>query len=122
MRERSGAPGKAVGLNPSTTILRVAESHPEALMEITPPTLRLFNIDSSGNLKIIELFSATRRKFGEVLLRADLAVPKPMDFSLLLGLRLPGQFLHIEGQTLQRIDTGTSAHVALFQFSSVCGG
>ncbi len=69
-----------------------------------------------------ELFSATRRKFGEVLLRAALAVPKPMDFSLLLGLRLPGQFLQIEGPTLQRIDTGTSAHVALFQFSSVCCG
>lgn len=67
-----------------------------------------------------ELFSATRRKFGEVLRRADLAVPKPMDFSLMLGLRLPGKFLHIEGQMLQRIDTGTSAHVALFQFSSVC--
>jgi hypothetical protein len=66
--------------------------------------------------------SATRRKFGAVLLRADLAVPKPMDFSLLLALRLPGQFLNIEGQTLQRIDTGTSEHVALFQFSSVCGG
>jgi hypothetical protein len=69
-----------------------------------------------------ELFSATRRKFGEVLIRADLAVPKPMDISLLLGLRLPGQFLNIEGQTLQRIDTGTTAHVALFQFSSVCRG
>ena len=69
-----------------------------------------------------ELFSATRRKFGEVLLRADLAVPKPMDFRLLLALRMPGQFLHIEGQTLQRIDTGTSAQMVLFQFSSVCGG
>ena len=67
-----------------------------------------------------ELFSSTRRKFGEVLFRADLAVPKPMDFSLLLRLRLPGQFLHIRGQTLQRIATGTSAPVALFQFSSVC--
>jgi hypothetical protein len=67
-----------------------------------------------------ELFSATRRKFGEVLLRADLAVPKPMDFSLLLALRLPGQFLHIEDQTLQRIDTETAAHIALFQFSALC--
>ncbi len=45
-----------------------------------------------------------------------------MDFSLLLALRLPGQFLNLEGQTLQRIDTGTSEHVALFQFPSVCGG
>ena len=69
-----------------------------------------------GWVSPLELFSATRRKFGEVLLRVDLAVPK------LLGLRLPGQFLHIEGQTLQRIDTATSAHVALFRFSSVCGG
>jgi hypothetical protein len=40
-----------------------------------------------------------------------------MDFSLLLGLRLPGQFLHIEGQALQRIDTRTPVHVVLFQFS-----
>jgi hypothetical protein len=37
-----------------------------------------------------ELFSATRRKFREVLLSVGQAVPKPMDFSLLLALRLPG--------------------------------
>jgi hypothetical protein len=61
-------------------------------------------------------------KAARILWRGNLAVSNPMDFSLLLGLRLPGQFLCIEGQTLQRIDTGTSAHVALFQFSSVCCG
>ena len=48
-----------------------------------------------------------------------------MDFSLLLALRLPGQFLQLKGQTLQRIDTGTFAHVALFssrQFGDWFGG
>ena len=61
-------------------------------------------------------FPLTGGKFEEVLLRSDPAVPNPMmDFSLLLGLRLPGQFLHIEGQALQRIATGTSAPVALFR-------
>lgn len=69
-----------------------------------------------------KLFSATRRKFGEVLLRVDLAVPKPMYFSLLLALRLLGQFLHIEGQTLQLVDSSTSAHIALFQLPPVCCG
>jgi hypothetical protein len=43
-----------------------------------------------GSVSLLELFSATRRKFGEVLLRVDLAVPKPMDFSLLLGASLAG--------------------------------
>ena len=61
-------------------------------------------------------FPLTGGKFEEVLLRSDPAVPKPMvDFSLLLGLRLPGQLLHIRCQTLQRIATGTSAPVALFR-------
>jgi hypothetical protein len=74
------------------------------------------------SVSLLELFSPTRRKLAEVLLRADLAVPKPMDLGLSLGLRLPGQFLHIVGQTLQRIDTRPPAHVALFQFPAVCSG
>jgi hypothetical protein len=75
-----------------------------------------------GSVSLLELFSATRRKFGEVLLRAVSAVLKPMDFSLLLGLRLQGQFLHIVGQTLQSIDTKPPVHIALFQFPAVCSG
>jgi hypothetical protein len=64
-----------------------------------------------------ELFSATRRKFGEVLLRADQIVAKPMTFDLLLAMRLPGQFLRIENNQLECIETGTDSHVSLFQFS-----
>jgi len=66
-----------------------AETGPDALEKARLILLEWFwMVEASAP----ELFSATRRKFGEVLLRADLAVPKPMDFSLLLALRLPRQF------------------------------
>jgi len=37
-----------------------------------------------------ELFASSRRKFGEVLLSAQLPVPKPLNISLLLAARVPG--------------------------------
>jgi len=47
---------------------------------------------------------------GSPLSRPDqIHLDKPMDFSLLLALGLLGRFLHLKGQTLQWIDTGTSA-------------
>jgi len=44
-----------------------------------------------------ELFSASRRKFGEVIISAIAPMPKPLDASLLLAARLPGVVLFDEG-------------------------
>jgi hypothetical protein len=67
-----------------------------------------------------ELFSATRRKFGEVILRADISIPKPLDFSLLLAIRLPGEIIQIDGTKIKYLDTETSSHTQLFHLPSLC--
>ncbi|WPJ94393.1 hypothetical protein SH580_13215 [Coraliomargarita algicola] len=63
-----------------------------------------------------ELFSATRRKFGEILIRSDVAEPKPLNWSLYILTRLPGQILRIKGTGLDFCSCGTGGHVGLFQF------
>jgi hypothetical protein len=62
-----------------------------------------------------ELFSATRRKFGEVLLRADISIPSPLDFSLLLAFRLPGHVIQLQGGSIKYLDSEASSHTQLFQ-------
>lgn len=63
-----------------------------------------------------ELFSASRRKFGEILIRSDLEFPKPLDFSLIILARLPGQILTLESKLLNTRPAGTDSHVELFSY------
>ena len=60
-----------------------------------------------------ELFSPSSPKIRKGLFRVNLTVLRPMDFSPLLSLLPPWQFLNIEGQTLQRVNTGTFEPVSL---------
>jgi hypothetical protein len=61
-----------------------------------------------------ELFASSRRKFGEVLLVANQAVPRPLDASLLIAARLPGMYVINQGQSLDVRRTGLQGHSALF--------
>lgn len=62
-----------------------------------------------------ELFSATRRKFGEILLRSDVEAPKHLDWSLFLLARLPGGVVRLTpGVEVQ--PCGTIGHIELFQY------
>lgn len=64
-----------------------------------------------------ELFSASRRKFGEVLLNAETRSTDAAGQDLWLAARLPGTIL-LRGKTgFQAINSGTSSHVPLYQFS-----
>lgn len=63
-----------------------------------------------------ELFSASRRKFGEILIRSDVESPKPLDFSLFVLTRLPGQLLTLESNLLNTRPAGTHSHVELFSY------
>jgi len=69
-------------------------------------------------VSVPEMFSATRRKFGEVLIRSDVAEPNPLDWSLFLLARLPGHILRLKAGDLAFLMSGTSGHVELFQFRS----
>lgn len=63
-----------------------------------------------------ELFSATRRKFGEILIASDVTEPKPLNWSLYLLARLPGQILRLKEGALDICSSGTGGHVGLFQY------
>lgn len=75
---------------------------------------RLWVVEASAP----ELFPSSRRKFGEVLLSAHLPLPKPLDFSLLLGARLPGSFLLTAGGSLETIPVSLTGHSPLFDSDS----
>ena len=61
-----------------------------------------------------ELFASSRRKFGEILLSAQLPVPKPLNLSLLLAARVPGLVM-IQQQNNVPIDqTQLQGHTGLF--------
>jgi hypothetical protein len=61
-----------------------------------------------------ELFASSRRKFGEVLLSAQLPVSKPLNLSLLLAARVPGLVM-IRQQDKVPIDrTNLQGHTDLF--------
>lgn len=63
-----------------------------------------------------ELFPASRHKFGEILLRSDIALPEPLDTTLLCACRLPGLIvIQHEDQTLSTLDSGVQSHVPLYQ-------
>ena len=61
-----------------------------------------------------ELFSVSRRKFGEVLLVANKPLPKPLNPSVLLAARLPGFALLGESLAVER--TKLTGHTPLFGF------
>lgn len=62
-----------------------------------------------------ELFSASRRKFGEIIIRSDLPTPKHLDWSLFLLARLPGEVLRLQSGRLDTQPCGTAGHVGLFE-------
>jgi hypothetical protein len=61
-----------------------------------------------------ELFASSRRKFGEVLLSANLALPRPLDISLLIAARLPGICLITQGVSIVTQATALRGHSELF--------
>lgn len=65
-----------------------------------------------------ELFAASRRKFGEIIVAAQTAMPKPLDFSLLLAARLPGFVLLRQSGEMPTEQTQLKGHTDLF---SLCG-
>lgn len=65
-----------------------------------------------------ELFSASRRKFGEVLLSAQKASTDPEGQDLWLAARLSGTILIRDKNGFQAIDSRVKSHVQLFQFSA----
>ncbi len=64
-----------------------------------------------------ELFSSSRRKFGEVLVSAQTALPKPLDLTLLLGARLPGVVLLRQQGTVAVEPTQLGSHTGLFSLT-----
>ena len=64
-----------------------------------------------------ELFPTTRRKFGEVLIAADKAIPTPLNYDLLVAYRLPGIMLWIEGGNFVSRNTALDGHCKLFSYA-----
>ncbi|MEW6305023.1 MAG: hypothetical protein AB1705_16225 [Verrucomicrobiota bacterium] len=63
-----------------------------------------------------ELFSASRRKFGEILLSATAPLPKRLDLSLFLAARLPGLLLLNNGRVVVA-QSQLQGHTALFSLT-----
>jgi len=63
-----------------------------------------------------ELFSATRRKFGEILIQSDAAAPKPLDWSLFILARLPALIVRLQDGGVEFSASGTGGHIGLFQY------
>ena len=61
-----------------------------------------------------ELFATSRRKFGEILLSAQLPVPKPLNLSLLLAARVPGLVMIRQQNNVPIDQTQLQGHTSLF--------
>ena len=61
-----------------------------------------------------ELFSSSRRKFGEVLISAQAQAPTPLDLSLMLAARLPGMAIIRQGNDVPIDKTQLQGHTPLF--------
>ncbi len=61
-----------------------------------------------------ELFDASRRKFGELLLSATLPLPKLLNIGPLLTARLPGMVLMTQAGNIVRLSTALQSHTPLF--------
>lgn len=82
------------------------------LQQLLPP--HFWMVEASAP----ELFSSTRRKFGEILLAIDKPA-KPLTSSLLLAARLPGfVFLNPGGGNINMRTTALTGHTPLFSLSS----
>lgn len=68
-----------------------------------------------------ELFTASRRKFGELLLSATTPLPKPLDISPLLAARLPGMVLLPQSGNIVRLPTGLQSHTPLYTSGAHAG-
>lgn len=67
-----------------------------------------------------ELFSASRRKFGEVLLRTDAPRGGKMDLSLPVLARLPGVILLRRDKEIVSEATSLQGHTDLYRHSGIC--
>jgi hypothetical protein len=75
---------------------------------------RFWMIEASAQ----ELFAASRRKFGELLLSCTTPLPKPLNITPLLSARLPGMLLLPQAGGLAKLSTGLQGHTALYIASS----
>jgi hypothetical protein len=88
----------------SVAVARIAETIPE----------QFWMVEASAP----ELFSASRRKFGELLVRSDLSPEDANETDLWLSARLPGSLLVRAGQGFHAIESGIGTHTPLFEFST----
>lgn len=70
-------------------------------------------------LSVPELFSANRRKVGEILLRSDVDPGQKRDFRMFVFARLPGYFAFLKGDDPSKpqyefVPTGLRGHVELY--------
>jgi hypothetical protein len=97
--------------------LKKAESRDHVLLE--PPLQQALEQLLPGHFWMVEasapeLFSTSRRKFGEILLAPDKPA-KPLNSSLLLAARLPGfVFLNPGGGNINMRTTALTGHTPLF--------
>lgn len=61
-----------------------------------------------------ELFTASRRKFGELLLSCTTSLPRPLNLSLLLAARLPGLVLVSHPEGLATASSQLQGHTPIF--------
>jgi len=75
---------------------------------------RFWMIEASAH----ELFTASRRKFGELLLTSTVALPKPLNITPLLAARLPGILLLTQASgNLTRLPTKLQGHTSIYRAS-----
>ena len=65
-----------------------------------------------------ELFTASRRKFGELLLSSTTPLPRPLDLTLMLAARLPGMVLIAESAGLSTEFTQLQGPTPIFSATS----
>jgi len=71
---------------------------------------RFWMIEASAQ----ELFTVSRRKFGEILLDCSKPLPKPLDPSPLLAMRLPGMLWHSEAGQLKMRTSAQQGHTPIY--------
>lgn len=69
---------------------------------------------------IQELFTASRRKFGEVLVVCERPLPRPLNPDPLLALRLPGTLWHRESADIHTRTSGQTGHMPIFSSAPIC--
>lgn len=66
-----------------------------------------------------ELFTASRRKFGEILLHSSMPMPKPVDPSIVIAVRLPGMILLPDGSELAPSTTQLAGHTDIMSLKDI---